>query len=73
MGSRLEATGRKILKEEVDQPLVDSIFFCHTGMIKTIVGGILLTTLRMAAASSMSTKHIARKNGKVIGVIVLGF
>ena len=37
-----------------------------------MVGGNLLTALRTAAASSVSIKHLARDDAKVIGMIGAG-
>ncbi len=48
------------------------LFDPDTGKAKAIVGGNLLTALRTAAASSVSIKHLARKNAKVIGMIGAG-
>ena len=48
------------------------LFNPDTGMVKAIVGGNLLTALRTAAASSVSIKHLARENAKVIGMIGAG-
>jgi len=48
------------------------LFDPDTGRVKAIVGGNLLTALRTAAASSVSIKHLARKDAKVIGMIGAG-
>jgi len=48
------------------------LFDPDTGIVKAIVGGNLLTALRTAAASSVSIKHLARKDSKVIGMIGAG-
>jgi ornithine cyclodeaminase len=48
------------------------LFDPDTGMVKAMVGGNLLTALRTAAASSVSIKHLAPKNAKVIGMIGAG-
>ena len=48
------------------------LFDPDTGMVKAMVGGNLLTALRTAAASSVSIKHLARKDSKVIGMIGAG-
>jgi len=48
------------------------LFDPDTGMVKAMVGGNLLTALRTAAASSVSIKHLARKDAKVIGMIGAG-
>jgi ornithine cyclodeaminase len=48
------------------------LFDPDTGKVKAIVGGNLLTALRTAAASSVSIKHLARADAKVIGMIGAG-
>jgi alanine dehydrogenase len=48
------------------------LFDPDTGRVKAMVGGNLLTALRTAAASSVSIKHLARKDSKVIGMIGAG-
>ena len=48
------------------------LFDPDTGMVKAMVGGNLLTALRTAAASSVSIKHLAREDSKVIGMIGAG-
>ncbi|MGB0797780.1 MAG: iminosuccinate reductase BhcD [Planktomarina sp.] len=48
------------------------LFDPDTGMVKAMVGGNLLTALRTAAASSVSIKHLAPKNAKVMGMIGAG-
>ncbi|MCL3883262.1 iminosuccinate reductase BhcD [Marivita sp. GX14005] len=48
------------------------LFDPDTGRAKAMVGGNLLTALRTAAASSVSIKHLARKDAKVIGMIGAG-
>ena len=48
------------------------LFNPDTGMVKAIVGGNLLTALRTAAASSVSIKHLARADAKVLGMIGAG-
>ncbi len=48
------------------------LFDPDTGKVKAMVGGNLLTALRTAAASSVSIKHLAREDAKVIGVIGAG-
>jgi ornithine cyclodeaminase len=48
------------------------LFDPDTGKAKAMVGGNLLTALRTAAASSVSIKHLARKEAKVIGMIGAG-
>ncbi|MCR9122585.1 MAG: ornithine cyclodeaminase family protein [Phyllobacteriaceae bacterium] len=48
------------------------LFDPDTGRASAMVGGNLLTALRTAAASSVSIKHLARKDAKVIGMIGAG-
>ncbi|PRY19926.1 ornithine cyclodeaminase [Aliiruegeria haliotis] len=48
------------------------LFDPDTGRVKAIVGGNLLTALRTAAASSVSIKHLAREDAKVLGMIGAG-
>ncbi|MCK5933670.1 MAG: ornithine cyclodeaminase family protein [Fulvimarina manganoxydans] len=48
------------------------LFDPDTGKVKAMVGGNLLTALRTAAASSVSIKHLARKDAKVLGMIGAG-
>jgi len=48
------------------------LFDPDTGKAKAMVGGNLLTALRTAAASSVSIKHLSRKDSKVIGMIGAG-
>lgn len=48
------------------------LFDPDTGQTKAMVGGNLLTALRTAAASSVSIKHLARKDATVIGMIGAG-
>lgn len=48
------------------------LFDLDTGKVKAMVGGNLLTALRTAAASSVSIKHLARDDAKVIGMIGAG-
>ena len=48
------------------------LFDPDTGKAKAMVGGNLLTALRTAAASSVSIKHLARKDAKVLGMIGAG-
>jgi ornithine cyclodeaminase len=49
------------------------LFDADTGKPKAIVGGNYLTALRTAAASSVSIKHLARKDAKVLGMVGAGF
>ncbi len=48
------------------------LFDPDSGRVKAMVGGNLLTALRTAAASSVSIKHLARKDAKVLGMIGAG-
>ncbi|MCF2871885.1 ornithine cyclodeaminase family protein [Octadecabacter sp. G9-8] len=48
------------------------LFDADTGKVAAMVGGNLLTALRTAAASSVSIKHLARKDAKVMGMIGAG-
>ena len=48
------------------------LFDPDTGKPTAIVGGNLLTALRTAAASSVSIRHLARKDAKVIGMVGAG-
>ena len=48
------------------------LFDPDTGKAKAMVGGNLLTALRTAAASSVSIKHLARDDAKVLGMIGAG-
>ena len=48
------------------------LFDPDTGRVKAMVGGNLLTALRTAAASSVSIRHLVRKDAKVLGMIGAG-
>ena len=48
------------------------LFDPDTGKVSAMVGGNLLTALRTAAASSVSIKHLARADSKVIGMVGAG-
>ena len=48
------------------------LFDADTGQCRAIVGGNLLTALRTAAASSVSIRHLARKDARVLGMIGAG-
>ncbi|RFC64463.1 ornithine cyclodeaminase family protein [Fulvimarina endophytica] len=48
------------------------LFDPDTGKVRAMVGGNLLTALRTAAASSVSIKHLARDDAKVLGMIGAG-
>lgn len=48
------------------------LFDPDTGRVQAMVGGNLLTALRTAAASSVSIKHLARPDAKVLGMVGAG-
>ncbi|MCF6234316.1 MAG: ornithine cyclodeaminase family protein [Rhodobacteraceae bacterium] len=48
------------------------LFDADTGQCRAVVGGNLLTALRTAAASSVSIKHLARQDARVLGMIGAG-
>ncbi len=48
------------------------LFDPDTGRAKAMVGGNLLTALRTAAASSVSIKHLARTDARVLGMVGAG-
>ena len=48
------------------------LFDPDTGRVAAMVGGNLLTALRTAAASSVSIKHLARADAKVLGIVGAG-
>ena len=48
------------------------LFDPDTGKAKAMVGGNLLTALRTAAASSVSIRHLAREDAKIIGMVGAG-
>ena len=48
------------------------LFDADTGMVRAMVGGNLLTALRTAAASSVSIRHLARKDARVLGMVGAG-
>ncbi|MBC6438242.1 MAG: ornithine cyclodeaminase family protein [Rhodobacteraceae bacterium] len=48
------------------------LFDPDSGRVKAMVGGNLLTALRTAAASSVSIKHLAHKDARVLGMIGAG-
>jgi alanine dehydrogenase len=48
------------------------LFDPDTGKARAMVGGNLLTALRTAAASSVSIKHLARADAKILGMIGAG-
>ncbi|MGB3406306.1 MAG: iminosuccinate reductase BhcD [Jannaschia sp.] len=48
------------------------LFDPDTGRVRAMVGGNLLTALRTAAASSVSIKHLARKDARILGMIGAG-
>ncbi|TRD22870.1 iminosuccinate reductase BhcD [Palleronia caenipelagi] len=48
------------------------LFDPDTGKVSAMVGGNLLTALRTAAASSVSIRHLARPDAKVLGMVGAG-
>ena len=48
------------------------LFDADTGRLAAVVGGNLLTALRTAAASSVSIRHLARADAKVLGMVGAG-
>jgi ornithine cyclodeaminase len=48
------------------------LFDPETGRVKALVGGNYLTALRTAAASSVSIRHLARADAKVLGMVGAG-
>lgn len=48
------------------------LFDADTGRVTAMVGGNLLTALRTAAASSVSIRHLARQDARVIGMVGAG-
>lgn len=48
------------------------LFDAGTGRITAMVGGNLLTALRTAAASSVSIRHLARVDARVLGMVGAG-
>ncbi|HID67452.1 MAG TPA: ornithine cyclodeaminase family protein, partial [Roseibacterium sp.] len=48
------------------------LFDPDTGRVSAMVGGNYLTALRTAAAASVSIKHLARRDAKVLGMIGAG-
>ncbi|MGP1359074.1 iminosuccinate reductase BhcD [Roseicyclus sp.] len=48
------------------------LFDPDTGRVRAMVGGNLLTALRTAAASSVSIRHLARADARVLGMVGAG-
>ena len=48
------------------------LFDADTGQARALIGGNLLTALRTAASSSVSIRHLARKDAKVLGMVGAG-
>ena len=48
------------------------LFDADSGKVKAMVGGNYLTAMRTAASSSVSIKHLAREDAKILGMKVLG-
>ena len=57
---------------EINHQSTVFLFDPDTGKARAMVGGNLLTALRTAAASSVSIRHLARPDSKVIGMIGAG-
>lgn len=57
---------------EINHQSTVFLFDPDTGKAKAMVGGNLLTALRTAAASSVSIKHLARADAKVMGMVGAG-
>ena len=49
-----------------------SAYDTHTGHLKSLMDGVLLTSLRTGAASAVSTKHLAHAESKTLGLIGCG-
>ncbi len=57
---------------EINHQSTVFLFDPDTGKVRAIVGGNYLTALRTAAASSVSIRHLARKDARVIGMVGAG-
>ncbi|WP_417741975.1 iminosuccinate reductase BhcD [Salipiger sp.] len=57
---------------EINHQSTVFLFDPDTGKARAMVGGNLLTALRTAAASSVSIRHLARDDAKVLGMIGAG-
>lgn len=57
---------------EINHQSTVFLFDPDTGKARAIVGGNLLTALRTAAASSVSIRHLARADARVLGMIGAG-
>jgi alanine dehydrogenase len=57
---------------EINHQSTIFLFDPDTGKVAAMVGGNLLTALRTAAASSVSIKHLARSDAKVMGMVGAG-
>lgn len=57
---------------EINHQSTVFLFDPDTGKVAAMVGGNLLTALRTAAASSVSIRHLARKDASVMGMIGAG-
>ena len=60
------------MRGEINHQSTVFLFDPDTGKAKAMVGGNLLTALRTAAASSVSIRHLARNDAKVLGMIGAG-
>lgn len=49
-----------------------STYDTHTGHLKSLMDGVLLTSLRTGAASAISTKYLAHADSKILGLIGCG-
>ncbi len=61
-----------VKREIINHQSTVFLFDPDTGRVAAMVGGNLLTALRTAAASSVSIKHLARKDAKVLGMVGAG-
>ncbi|MBN7783331.1 ornithine cyclodeaminase family protein [Ponticoccus gilvus] len=59
-------------RKEINHQSTVFLFDPDTGKARAMVGGNLLTALRTAAASSVSIRHLAREDAKVLGMIGAG-
>lgn len=57
---------------EINHQSTVFLFDPDTGKVSAMVGGNYLTALRTAAASSVSIRHLARKDAKVMGMVGAG-
>jgi len=57
---------------EINHQSTVFLFDPNTGKVRAMVGGNYLTALRTAAASSVSIKHLARKDARVMAMVGAG-